>query len=179
MSSSKLFIDARGLVPGDVKSPETPYVVIFQAVNQLAVDPQECWSFEHPAKMAVLDSAGEAPAGLPVFSTHTRYRLSGLPYTNNHNVRSAHLTFSVPHAGILHGLAGYFEACLYKDVGLSIHPHRQAEVSPNMLSWFPLFFPFKVSLAYTEVIHHSHPILRPRNRSICQLAPKLISPSGA
>ena len=65
--------------------------------------------------------------------------------TNTHNVRAAHLTFHVPYAGILHGLAGYFEACLYGDIGLSIHPERQEFVSPNMLSWFPMFFPFKVS----------------------------------
>lgn len=68
----------------------------------------------------------------------------GLPLTNTHNVRSARLTFNIPHAGVLHGLAGYFEACLYGDVGLSIHPDRKDAISPNMLSWFPIFFPFKV-----------------------------------
>ena len=44
----------------------------------------------------------------------------------------------------MHGLAGYFEAILYGDVGLSIHPYRKEWVSKNMLSWFPLFFPFRV-----------------------------------
>jgi len=44
----------------------------------------------------------------------------------------------------MHGLAGYFEAILYGDIGLSIHPHRKDQVSKDMLSWFPLFFPFKV-----------------------------------
>lgn len=33
---------------------------------------------------------------------------------------------------------------LYGNVGLSIHPHRKDQVSKDMLSWFPLFFPFKV-----------------------------------
>lgn len=42
--------------------------------------------------------------------------------------------------------SGYFEAHLYGDIGLSIHPDRMHLVSPEMLSWFPLFFPFKVSL---------------------------------
>jgi protein arginine N-methyltransferase 5 len=42
------------------------------------------------------------------------------------------------------GLAGYFEAVLYGNIGLSIHPHRKDRVSKDMLSWFPLFFPFKV-----------------------------------
>lgn len=42
------------------------------------------------------------------------------------------------------GLAGYFEAVLYGNIGLSIHPHRKEQISKDMLSWFPLFFPFKV-----------------------------------
>lgn len=69
--------------------------------------------------------------------------LIGLPVTNAHNTRSARLTFHIPNAGVLHGLAGYFEAVLYRDIGLSIHPESQEHVSPGMLSWFPLFFPFK------------------------------------
>jgi type II protein arginine methyltransferase len=69
----------------------------------------------------------------------------GLPVTNSHNIRSAKLTFHIPHAGVLHGLAGYFEAVLYGKIGLSIHPHRKDRVSKDMLSWFPLFFPLKAS----------------------------------
>lgn len=68
----------------------------------------------------------------------------GLPPTNSHNARSAQLTFHIPHAGILHGLGGYFEAVLYRNIGLSIHPDRMQYISKNMLSWFPLLFPFKV-----------------------------------
>ncbi|KAF7330502.1 Protein arginine N-methyltransferase [Mycena venus] len=44
------------------------------------------------------------------------------------------------------GLAGYFEAVLYGNIGLSIHPHRKDRISKDMLSWFPLFFPFKEPL---------------------------------
>lgn len=68
----------------------------------------------------------------------------GLPLTNSHNARAAKLTFHIPHAGVLHGFAGYFEAMLYGDVGLSIHPLRKDQISKDMLSWFPLFFPLKV-----------------------------------
>jgi hypothetical protein len=64
-----------------------------------------------------------------------------LPFTNGHNARSAHLTFHIPRAGICHGFAGYFEAVLYADVTLSIHPERAAG---DMLSWFPIFFPLSV-----------------------------------
>ena len=46
----------------------------------------------------------------------------------------------------MHGLAGYFESVLYGPVGLSIHPERQAVISPNMLSWFPIFFPLSAPL---------------------------------
>ena len=56
------------------------------------------------------------------------------------------MTFHIPHAGLLHGLAGYFEAHLYANVGLSIHPENMDRVSPDMFSWFPLFFPFKEPL---------------------------------
>jgi len=75
---------------------------------------------------------------------HGTHRKTGLPLTNSHNVRSAKLSFHIPHAGVMHGLAGYFEAVLYGDVGLSIHPHGKEWVSKDMLSWFPLFFPFRV-----------------------------------
>lgn len=112
------------------------YVVMFQAANLLSGDGggasqfcgpriQECWEFVHPRSDVVLDSRG-------------------LPITNTHNVRSTHLVFHIPYAGILHGLAGYFEAVLYDDVGLSIHPETMDSISKDMLSWFPIFFPFKV-----------------------------------
>lgn len=96
---------------------------------------QETWEFVHPRPDILTNS-------------------QGLPITNTHNVRSAHLTFHIPHAGTLHGLAGYFEAVLYDDVGISIHPERMDEVSKDMLSWFPIFFPFKV------------PLLRPARKSL-------------
>ncbi|KAF8899935.1 shk1 kinase-binding protein 1 [Gymnopilus junonius] len=103
LSSSKLYNEARSTKTE--KGLETPYVVMFQAVNILS-----------------------------------------LPITNSHNARSARLRFYIPHAGILHGLAGYFEAVLYGNIGLSIHPHRKDQVSKDMLSWFPLFFPFREPL---------------------------------
>ncbi|KAH9178266.1 PRMT5-domain-containing protein [Lactarius sanguifluus] len=136
LSSSKLYNEVRA--GKDEKASETPYVVMFQAVNILSGQGdddggrcgpqiQECWEFEHPRRDVVLDDRG-------------------LPVTNSHNVRSAKLSFHIPHAGVLHGLAGYFEAVLYGDIGLSIHPHRKDHISKDMLSWFPLFFPLKEPL---------------------------------
>ncbi len=68
LSSSKLYNEARA--GKDVKSLETPYVVMFQAVNILSGDGggirgkcgpqvQECWEFEHPRRDPVLDSRGK------------------------------------------------------------------------------------------------------------------------
>jgi protein arginine N-methyltransferase 5 len=127
-------ISSRDLILHD--SWRVQYVVMFQAVNLLSGEGeelslqcgpriQECWEFVHPRSDVLLDSRG-------------------LPITNTHNVRSTRLTFHIPHAGILHGLAGYFEAVLYRDVGLSIHPERMDSISKDMLSWFPIFFPFRV-----------------------------------
>ncbi len=87
------------------------------------------------------------PRVVTVFRLQTlfvTFVFQGLPVTNTHNVRSAHLTFQIPYGGILHGLAGYFEAVLYEEVCLSIHPERMESISPNMLSWFPMYFPFRV-----------------------------------
>ncbi|CAE6494092.1 unnamed protein product [Rhizoctonia solani] len=136
ISASKLYNDPTGILR-DIKGVETPYVVMLHAINVLSGSDedkhprcgpkiQDCWTFEHPRKI-VLD-----PQGLPI--------------TNTHNNAACHLTFHIPYAGLMHGLAGYFEAVLYKDVGITTHPERMEQVSPNMLSWFPIFFPFKEPL---------------------------------
>ncbi|KAG9224846.1 hypothetical protein PTI98_009954 [Pleurotus ostreatus] len=133
LSSSKLFNEARS--GKDEKHLETPYVVMFQAINILSGDDggksgmcgpkiQECWEFVHPRRDAVVGP-------------------NGLPLTNSHNARSAKLVYHIPQAGVIHGFAGYFEAVLYGTVGLSIHPDRKDKISKDMLSWFPLFFPLK------------------------------------
>ena len=117
---------------------ETPYVVMMQAVNVLSGDGggasgrcgdrvQRCWMFEHPRRDLVLNG-------------------QGTPLTNSHNTRSASLLFHIPFAGCLHGLAAYFQAHLYSNIGLSIHPETAHTISPDMFSWFPLFFPFKEPL---------------------------------
>ena len=60
------------------------------------------------------------------------------------NARAIHLNFTIPTAGMVHGLSGYFETCLYGDIRLSILPETQ---SKGMFSWFPLYFPFRVCLS--------------------------------
>jgi protein arginine N-methyltransferase 5 len=74
----------------------------------------------------------------------SKFSLLVVNLTNSHNNRSALLNFHIKYNGVLHGLAGYFEAVLYGDIGISIHPERMDKISPNMTSWFPLLFPIKV-----------------------------------
>lgn len=75
--------------------------------------PQEVFTFSHPA---------EQPAD---------------------NTRTCRLHFSIDHqrpSAVCHGLAGYFDAKLYGTVHISTHPDT---ATPNMFSWFPIFFPLR------------------------------------
>ncbi|WWD18018.1 hypothetical protein CI109_102465 [Kwoniella shandongensis] len=137
ISSAKLFHDVHQPTRPS-GAAETPYVVMMSQVNMISGDGggvsgrcgervQQCWQFEHPRRDLILDA-------------------TGTPLTNTHNTRSSTHTFHIPHAATLHGLAGYFEAHLYSNVGLSIHPDNAHRVSPEMFSWFPLFFPLKEAL---------------------------------
>lgn len=139
LSSSKLHTEVlsgsnAALSSAVQKSTETPYVVMFQNVALLAArggrinseQVQESWTFEHR----------------PSAVTSLVYDEQGLPASNGHNIRSAKHTFHIPQAGTCHGLAGYFEAHLYDNVTLSIHPDP-VRGSKDMLSWFPIYFPFR------------------------------------
>lgn len=59
------------------------------------------------------------------------------------NQRYKKLHFRLPTdtgSAMVHGFAGYFDAVLYKDVHLGIEP---STATPNMFSWFPIFFPLR------------------------------------
>ncbi len=60
-----------------------------------------------------------------------------------HNTRYATLSFSAEESVTVHGLAGFFDCVLYKEVTFSTVP---ATHSPGMFSWFPLFVPLRVPL---------------------------------
>ncbi|XP_018650354.1 putative shk1 kinase-binding protein [Schistosoma mansoni] len=91
-------------------SMETPYVVRLRNC-QILSSPQPAFTFEHPKKDL-----------------------------NQSNAREVCCSFNIQQDAVVHGIAGYFEAVLYKDVTLSTHPDRH---SPQMVSWFPLVFPFE------------------------------------
>lgn len=92
---------------------ETPYVVHLQNRCELA-PPQPLFTFVHPNLDPVIDNS--------------RYEV---------------LNFSIEQDSVLHGLGGYFECILYKEIMLSILP---ATHSPGMFSWFPILFPLKEPL---------------------------------
>ncbi|KAG2236581.1 hypothetical protein INT48_000135 [Thamnidium elegans] len=101
----------------DLVHYETPYVVMFQQVCELAA-PKPLWEFSHPNKHVGSDG----------------------PINNLHNIRYSQVTFDVNHDMMMNGIAGYFESVLYKDVMISIHPKTH---SPGMFSWFPIYFPIR------------------------------------
>ncbi|PRW56786.1 arginine N-methyltransferase [Chlorella sorokiniana] len=106
----KLWNDVRAY--DDIEHFETSYVVKLFKFHPLAPT-QDVFTFEHPNRAHCID-----------------------------NTRSIRLVFEcMPPAGtVCHGFAGYFDAQLYKDVHLSIHPPTH---TPNMFSWFPIYFPLR------------------------------------
>ncbi|BDA41363.1 Protein arginine N-methyltransferase 5 [Coccomyxa sp. Obi] len=110
ITTAKLWNDVK--VYNDLEHFETPYVVKLHRFTALA-ETQPVFTFEHPNRAAAID-----------------------------NNRAARLCFDRTgrSAAVCHGFAGYFDACLYGKVHLSIHPPTH---TPNMYSWFPIYFPLK------------------------------------
>uniref|UniRef100_A0A0D9VC33 Protein arginine N-methyltransferase n=1 Tax=Leersia perrieri TaxID=77586 RepID=A0A0D9VC33_9ORYZ len=97
----------------DIAHFETAYVVKLHRVARLAPT-QKVFTFDHPNTSS-----------------------------NPSNQRYTKLQFEIPEdtgSCLVHGFAGYFDAVLYKDVHLGIEPNT---ATPNMFSWFPIFFPLR------------------------------------
>ncbi|XP_020245185.1 protein arginine N-methyltransferase 5 isoform X2 [Asparagus officinalis] len=78
-----------------------------------------------------------APSKSVFTFTHPEYS------DNKSNQRYKKLHFEIPAdtgSALVHGFAGYFDSVLYKDVHLGIEP---TTATPNMFSWFPIFFPLR------------------------------------
>ncbi|KAJ2725619.1 hypothetical protein GGI07_001119 [Coemansia sp. Benny D115] len=97
---------------------ETPYVVNIHSADVLC-DPKPLWTFDHSPEAASKDDDG---------TVFTRF---------------ASVDFAAPGPSLVHGLAGYFDAVLYRGVRLSTCP---ATHTPDMYSWFPMFIPIKTPL---------------------------------
>ena len=141
--------------PGTAKW-ELPYVVMLHQYDNLCTlvdssnelvtpDIKTAWKFSHPTPTAVLDQAQLRSGGAIDTGGWT-----GGDGKNEHNTRSCRLTFHAPHRGVCHGLAGYFETVLYagseRTIELSTNPITMEAKSKDMISWFPIFFPLKVSV---------------------------------
>ncbi|ODQ52096.1 Skb1 methyltransferase [Saitoella complicata NRRL Y-17804] len=136
--SAKLFTDLQK--HNSLQHIETPYVVLFQAADHIAENHEikQIWEFVHPNPELFSTEAGASP----------------LVRQNTHNKRCGRVTFNIPEKAVMHGIAGYFECVLYKNVELSTRPDTIEAKSKDMISWFPIFFPLKT------------PICLPRNSSV-------------
>lgn len=102
------FHSGNASTPPNALSLETTYVVY----------PKNCYYIDDPK---------------PVF--HFVHPNPQVPINNK---RHTELEFTAKIDCILHGFIGYFEAVLYKDIKISIHPF---EHTVGMASWFPCYFP--------------------------------------
>ncbi|PLB47260.1 protein methyltransferase RmtC [Aspergillus steynii IBT 23096] len=164
ISAPKLHADVMHQTTSNPAAPETPYVVMLHAIDFLSAN--------QPSAASIMNSnlASSNPnnvrssiATLPGSETPTPFvqtawsfshpnkhippqSLSSSTISNAHNVRRTRLAFPVQNRGVCHGLAGYFETVLYRDVELSTNPVTMDHKSANMISWFPIYFPLKTPL---------------------------------
>ena len=142
IAAPKLHADILARAVTDKEAPNTPYVVMLHAIDYLS-------STSRPDPISSTGSSSipiAVPNILPVWSfNHGPMKPLPASSENTHNTRQARLNFNLRDRAVCHGLAGYFEATLYPGVELSTNPLNMDEKSPEMMSWFPIFFPLKVS----------------------------------
>lgn len=146
IAAPKLHADILARTSTDREAPNTPYVVMLHAIDYLSTTsrPNTNSSGTDSSSIPV-----PVPNVLPVWS-FTHGPMEPLPPSseNSHNTRQARLNFNLRDRAVCHGLAGYFEATLYPGIELSTNPLNMDEKSPEMMSWFPIFFPLKVTSTY-------------------------------
>lgn len=161
IATPRIFADLSSRAITDQNAFETPWVTrLFQLDFLSQKVPghhrfQQAWEFVHPVGVLRADQFAEERGMSVKFSTDGVGSMSGSSGANEHNARHCELTFVCPARGVIHGLAGYFESTLYESqlegkkdkVEISILPDQIDQKSKDMISWFPIFFPLKVSLA--------------------------------
>jgi type II protein arginine methyltransferase len=168
IAAPKLYGDiTHGMIPANPDAAETPYVVMLNAIDHLStevVDIGDTATSPVTAHSNIHDREAQAPSQpTPIIHQAWGFHHSNpaLPaivpcsigpqattepsLSNRHNARVCTLTFPIPNRGTCHGLAGYFETVLYKGVELSTNPNTMDQKSEGMISWFPIYFPLKVS----------------------------------
>jgi protein arginine N-methyltransferase 5 len=107
---------------------------------------QTAWEFSHPVHPTILAQSSLRKGGSAIGGGGG---FTGGDGANEHNARYCKLHFDIQEQGVCHGLAGYFETVLYAgsegSVELSTNPVSMEAKSKDMISWFPIFFPLRVS----------------------------------
>lgn len=165
IATPKIHAHLRTIAPTDANAFETPWVVRLYQMDLISQKVpgkprfQQAWEFVHPVAGSLIEQweAENGPVShAPRLRTAGGGAMNNSGGTNEHNARHAHLTFYCRPRGVCHGLAGYFESTLYRPqtsegkelVELSILPDQIDRKSKDMVSWFPIFFPLKVSMVY-------------------------------
>ncbi len=157
----RIFADLSARLVSDPNAFETPWVIRLFAIDFVSQKVpgrdrfQQAWELVHPVRLPFVEERAAAADPRPLARAQRggggAMNLSG--GLNEHNARHCHLTFVCRCRGVLHGLAGYFESVLYRPqtdegkepVELSTLPEQIDQKSRDMVSWFPIFFPLKVS----------------------------------
>jgi protein arginine N-methyltransferase 5 len=160
IAAPKLHADIASQSVSNPSAPETPFVVMLHAIDYLSTTLSSETSVSPEPTASQSNGTNARRGSLPpqtfepivetawAFSHPNPSISSSTLSTNVHNTRHCTLRFPVSHCGVCHGLAGYFEAVLYGNVQLSTNPVTMEELSGGMISWFPIYFPFKVSTSF-------------------------------
>lgn len=159
IGAPKLHADIMAQSISNPHAAETPYVVMFHAVDHLSTTVQSS-SVGNKSPTPNMDGADRTSSmiGPPVPVVQTVWKFShpnsvmqqmspdGPPVSNSHNSRHSVVSFRIRDRGVCHGIAGYFETVLYPGVELSTNPVTMEQKSAGMISWFPTYFPLKQPL---------------------------------
>ena len=150
IAAPKLHADILARTGTDKEAPNTPYVVMLHAIDYLSAPSRPNPIPSTPGHSSIPITV---PNILPAWS-FSHGPMEPLPASseNTHNTRQARLNFNLRDRAVCHGLAGYFEATLYPGIELSTNPLNMDEKSPEMMSWFPIFFPLKVWFSLSLLI---------------------------
>lgn len=118
------------------------------------------WQFSHPLPTQVLTQASLRRGGSAVGGGGGFVGGDG---ANEHNFRHCRISFPIQEQGVCHGLGGYFETVLYdgstESVELSTNPVTMEQKSKDMISWFPILFPLKVSSSRNTLNRSSNMVI--------------------
>ncbi|KAF8107513.1 hypothetical protein N665_0120s0037 [Sinapis alba] len=118
VTASKLYNDIKA--HKDLADFETAYVVKLHSVAKLAPS-QSVFTFTHPNFSTKANNQRYKKLAQPWCMTETNFTV-------------------IIHNSTKTVFTGYFDSVLYKDVHLGIEP---TTATPNMFSWFPIFFPLR------------------------------------